>query len=96
MLQRVGTVSLFVSDQDRAKQFYAGVLGMELRADAPLYPGATARWVAVAPEGAETEMSFISLMKIGSITARSSANLRRCLSPSVTCRVLTKPLRIAA
>ena len=55
-IDRVGTVSLFVSDQDRAKAFYTDVLGFELRADTPLFPGAEARWVSVAPAGAETEV----------------------------------------
>jgi hypothetical protein len=36
--------------------FCAKVLGFELKTDAPLYPGATARWVAVAPAGAATEI----------------------------------------
>jgi catechol 2,3-dioxygenase-like lactoylglutathione lyase family enzyme len=49
-------VSVFVADQDRAKEFYTNVLGFELRADNELYPGASARWVAVAPAGAETEV----------------------------------------
>ena len=56
MINRVGTVSVFVGDQDRAKDFYTTILGLELRTDAPLYPGAEARWIAVAPEGAETEI----------------------------------------
>jgi len=56
MINRVSTVSVFVSDQDRAKDFYTNVLGLELRTDAPLFPGAEARWIAVAPEGAETEI----------------------------------------
>ena len=56
MITKVGTVSLFVADQDRAKDFYTNVLGLELRTDAPLYPGAEARWVAVAPQGAQTEI----------------------------------------
>lgn len=56
MIDKVGTVSLFVADQDRAKAFYTEKLGFELRTDAPLYPGATARWVAVAPKGAQTEV----------------------------------------
>jgi lactoylglutathione lyase len=55
-IDRVGTVSLFVSDQYRAKDFYTDVLGFELRADSPLYPGASARWISVAPPGAETEV----------------------------------------
>ncbi len=56
MISRVSTVSLFVADQERAKEFYTNVLGFKLRTDAPLYPGAAARWIAVAPEGAETEL----------------------------------------
>jgi catechol 2,3-dioxygenase-like lactoylglutathione lyase family enzyme len=56
MINRVGTVSVFVSDQERAKEFYTNILGFELRADAPLFPGATARWIAVAPQGAQTEI----------------------------------------
>jgi lactoylglutathione lyase len=56
MIDRVGTVSVFVSDQDRAKDFYTNILGFELRADEPLFPGATSRWVAVVPEGAATEV----------------------------------------
>lgn len=56
MITQVGTVSVFVSDQDRAKAFYTDILGFELRADAPLYPGSEARWVAVAPAGAATEV----------------------------------------
>lgn len=55
-IERVGTVSVFVADQDRAKAFYTDVLGFELRADDPLYPGATNRWVAVAPADAKTEI----------------------------------------
>lgn len=56
MIDRVGTVCIFVSDQDRAKKFYTEVLGFELRQDQPLYPGATMRWVGVAPKGAATEV----------------------------------------
>ena len=56
MIEKVGTVSVFVSDQDRAKDFYTTKLGFELRTDVPLYPGATTRWLAVAPTGAETEV----------------------------------------
>jgi catechol 2,3-dioxygenase-like lactoylglutathione lyase family enzyme len=55
MIDKIGTVSIFVSDQDRAKEFYTNTLGFELRTDAPLYPGASARWISVAPAGAQTE-----------------------------------------
>jgi catechol 2,3-dioxygenase-like lactoylglutathione lyase family enzyme len=33
-IKRVSTVSVFVSDQDRARDFYTQVLGFELRRDA--------------------------------------------------------------
>ena len=56
MINRVGTVSVFVTDQERAKTFYTEVFGMELRTDRPLFPGSEARWIAVAPESAETEI----------------------------------------
>ena len=56
MINRVGTVSVFVEDQDRAKAFYTEKLGMELRMDNEMWPGADARWLAVAPPGAETEI----------------------------------------
>lgn len=56
MITHVGTVSIYVTDQDRAKDFYVNKLGFELRQDAPLYPGAKNRWVAVAPKGATTEV----------------------------------------
>jgi predicted enzyme related to lactoylglutathione lyase len=55
MFKNIGSVSIFVADQDRAKAFYTNTLGWELRQDQPLYPGAANRWVAVAPKGAETE-----------------------------------------
>ena len=56
MIEFVSTVSVFVQDQDRAKEFYTEKLGFELRADQPLYPGADNRWIAVAPTGAQTEV----------------------------------------
>ena len=52
----VGTVCIFVADQDRAKSFYTEKLGLELHQDQPLYPGAPTRWVSVAPAGAKTEI----------------------------------------
>jgi catechol 2,3-dioxygenase-like lactoylglutathione lyase family enzyme len=56
MIDSVGTVCIFVADQDRAKAFYTDQLGFELRTDQPLFPGAPNRWVAVAPAGAKTEV----------------------------------------
>ncbi len=56
MINRVGTISIFVEDQDRAKAFYTEKLGMQLISDVEIYPGAGSRWLAVAPAGAETHI----------------------------------------
>ena len=58
MLQKVGTVSVFVEDQQRAKAFYVDKLGMELRLEAPLFPGSDLKWIEVAPAGAETAINL--------------------------------------
>ena len=58
MIKRVGTVSVFVSDQQRAKTFYTEKLGMELRLEAPLFPGSDLKWIEVAPAGAETVINL--------------------------------------
>lgn len=54
MITKVGTVSLFVNDQDAAKAFYTEKLGFEVHRDAAFGPGM--RWLSVAPPGAETEI----------------------------------------
>ena len=56
MIDSIGTVSIYVSDQARAKEFYTRILGFDLREDAPLSPGSESRWIAVAPAGAKTEV----------------------------------------
>ncbi|HEY3291930.1 MAG TPA: VOC family protein [Anaerolineae bacterium] len=53
MIRNVGTVCLFVNDQDKARDFYVNKLGLELRQDFPMGPS---RWLAVAPKGADTEV----------------------------------------
>src|SRR5438270_12695228 len=54
----VQVVSLPVSDQDRARDFYVDVLGMDLLRDAQMQPGM--RWVQVAPRGGETTITLVT------------------------------------
>ncbi len=54
MLTRVGTITVQVSDQDRALEYYTQKLGFEVRADQPMGPGQ--RWLEVAPPGAQTRI----------------------------------------
>jgi catechol 2,3-dioxygenase-like lactoylglutathione lyase family enzyme len=51
----VRTVGVPVTDQDRALEFYARVLGFETRLDSP-FPGG--RWIEVAPPGATTTLAL--------------------------------------
>jgi catechol 2,3-dioxygenase-like lactoylglutathione lyase family enzyme len=55
MIDGIGTVCIFVADQDKAKEFYTQTLGFELRADQPMGEG-VGRWLAVAPPGTKTEI----------------------------------------
>ncbi len=52
----VRTVSLPVSDPDRARDFYVGTLGFEVRVDAQFNGGQ--RWIEVAPPGGQTTVAL--------------------------------------
>lgn len=52
------TIGVPVTDQDQALAFYSGLLGFEVRVDAPL-PQLGARWIEVAPPGGGTSVALI-------------------------------------
>ena len=52
----ISVVSLFVNDVDRAVDFYTKKLGWEKTMDVPM--GEDARWVTVAPAGAQTAFTL--------------------------------------
>ena len=54
MLTMVGTITVHVTDQDKALAFYTEKLGFETRADMPMGPDQ--RWLEVAPAGAQTRI----------------------------------------
>jgi predicted enzyme related to lactoylglutathione lyase len=54
MLKNVRTISVRVSDQDRAVDFYVNTLGFEKVKDIPMGPDS--RWIEVKPAGAETTL----------------------------------------
>ncbi|MHB1005754.1 MAG: VOC family protein [Chloroflexota bacterium] len=54
MLTNIGTVTVQVTDQDKALEFYTKRMGFELRFDQPMGPGQ--RWIEVAPPGAHTRI----------------------------------------
>ncbi|MBI4321688.1 MAG: VOC family protein [Chloroflexi bacterium] len=54
MLTKIGTVTVQVTDQDKALEFYTEKLGFEKRMDVPMGP--SQRWIEVAPPGAHTRI----------------------------------------
>ncbi|MGS2615404.1 VOC family protein [Micromonospora sp. LZ34] len=57
-ITHVQLVSVPVSDQDRARDFYVGTLGFELQGDNPMGPDQ--RWVQVAPKGGATALTLVT------------------------------------
>ncbi len=55
MITHIGTTSVFVTDQDRAVDFYVHKLGFEKRRDEAMGPNAP-RWIEVVPPGAQTAL----------------------------------------
>jgi catechol 2,3-dioxygenase-like lactoylglutathione lyase family enzyme len=56
-INKVGTVVVPVSDQERAIAFYVDTLGLEKRADVPV--GDSYRWIEVAPGDTETTIAIV-------------------------------------
>src|SRR3990172_656653 len=54
MLTKIGTITVQVTDQDKALAFYTQKLGFEKRSDQPM--GRGERWIEVAPPGAQTRI----------------------------------------
>jgi catechol 2,3-dioxygenase-like lactoylglutathione lyase family enzyme len=68
-ITKVQLFSIPVSDQDRARDFYTGVLGMELVREMPMGP--SMRWIQVRPRGADTSITLVTSfpsMPAGSLT----------------------------
>jgi catechol 2,3-dioxygenase-like lactoylglutathione lyase family enzyme len=57
-IDKIQLVSVPVSDQDKAKDFYVETLGLELVRDNPMGPDQ--RWVQVAPAGAATGITLVT------------------------------------
>ena len=83
----IRTVAVPVRDQERALAFYTGVLGLEVRLDAPFGGG---RWVEVAPPGGATSLALVTDRPAGIdtgvrlTTADAAAAQRRCTRPALT------------
>ncbi|MEU5883876.1 VOC family protein [Spirillospora sp. NPDC047279] len=91
-ITRVQRLSLPVTDQDRAKDFYTGALGFQLLGDTPVPFGDDARWLEVAPPGAATSLVLTTWLEMepGGVTglmletADLDADLARLRDAGVT------------
>lgn len=57
MITNIGTVTMYVRDQEEALRFYTEKLGFEKRADNPMPDGG--RWLTVAPPQAKTQFVLL-------------------------------------
>jgi catechol 2,3-dioxygenase-like lactoylglutathione lyase family enzyme len=57
-LTQIAVVSVPVTDQDRARDFYVGTLGFDLVADTAFGPDQ--RWVQVRPQGGHTTLTLVT------------------------------------
>jgi len=81
MIQRLTATTLFVADQDEAKDFYVNKLGFEVRMDQTM---GDFRWLTVSPKG-QPDFQII-LMKIapyGHMDAESALTLRNLIQKGV-------------
>jgi catechol 2,3-dioxygenase-like lactoylglutathione lyase family enzyme len=72
MIQRLSHVTLFVRNQDEAKQFYVGKLGFEVRTDHTMDNGF--RWLTVGPKS-QPELEIVLMEpKPGPMLDEEAAN----------------------
>ncbi len=64
MIQKMSHTTIYVTDQDQARDFYVGKLGFDVKVDQSLPNGF--RWLTVSPKG-QPDLELI-LMKVGSGT----------------------------
>ena len=57
-ITHINVISLPVTDQDRARDFYVNTLGFELVADTPMGPGM--RWVQVGPQHGQASIALVT------------------------------------
>lgn len=63
MITHINTVTLYVSDQDKARDFYVEHLGFRVRKDEDMGP--MGRWLEVAPEAAQTAFVLANASAFG-------------------------------
>ncbi len=73
MIKHIAFTTVWVLDQDRAKDFYVNTLGFELRSDENLGPF---RWLTVAPKGQDMAFVLSPVSMLQHAGAEAAAALR--------------------
>ena len=74
MIQRLSHSTLFVTDQDEAKDFYVNKLGFEVRLDQSM---GGFRWLTVGPKGQpDFQLILMKLAPSGRMSAESAETLK--------------------
>ncbi|MEI9974575.1 MAG: VOC family protein [Ignavibacteriota bacterium] len=75
MIQRLSHTTVFVADQDEAKDFYVNKLGFEVRMDNSM--GGNFRWLTVGPKGQpDFQIILMKLAPFGRMSAENADALK--------------------
>jgi catechol 2,3-dioxygenase-like lactoylglutathione lyase family enzyme len=81
MIQRLSHATIFVKDQDAAKEFYVDKLGFEVRTDAKM---GDFRWLTVGPKGQpDLEIVLMKIAPFGHMDAEAAETLGKLLDRGV-------------
>jgi catechol 2,3-dioxygenase-like lactoylglutathione lyase family enzyme len=80
MIKAIAFATVWVLDQDRAKDFYTNTLGFELRSDERL---GSFRWLTVAPPGQDVALILMPIAPSPMMDAATAATLRSLVEKGV-------------
>jgi catechol 2,3-dioxygenase-like lactoylglutathione lyase family enzyme len=81
MIQRLSHTTVFVTDQEAARDFYVNKLGFEVRTDHTM---GDFRWLTVGPKGQpDLEIVLMKLAPFGHMDAESADTLRKLLEKGI-------------
>jgi catechol 2,3-dioxygenase-like lactoylglutathione lyase family enzyme len=78
MIQRLSHTTLFVADQEEAKDFYVNKLGFEVRMDNSM--GGSFRWLTVGPKGQpDFQIILMKLAPFGRMSAENAEAMKNLI-----------------
>lgn len=85
-IERIRTAAVYVSDQEQAVRFWTEKVGFELRDEKPMGPHA--RWIEIAPHGAESCLVIYPRALMKDWAERKSSIVFACRSVAATYELL--------